>query len=106
MTTVQQIAFFILLFIELLVAAYFLIPFFMLLVHQLWVSNSKKRRIDRLPVLTEKRHRFHLIITAHEETEFIPPLLDSIRRQTYGEHTTYLVMDCCDPALSLMPLSY
>lgn len=99
MTTVQQIAFYILLFIELLVAAYFLIPFFMLLVHQLWVRNSSKRRIDRLPVLTEKKHRFHLIITAHEETEFIPPLLDSIRRQTYGEHTTYLVMDCCDPAL-------
>lgn len=99
MTTVQHIAFYLLLFIELLVAAYFLIPFFMLMVHQLWVRNREKRRIDRLPVLTDKRYRFHLIITAHEETEFIPPLLDSIRRQTYGEHTTYLVMDCCDPAL-------
>lgn len=99
MTIVQHIVFYLLLFIELLVAAYFLIPFFMLLV-QLWVRIRGWRRIDRLPVLTDKKYRFHLIITAHEETAFIPPLLDSIRRQTYGQHTTYVVMDCCDPALN------
>ncbi len=100
MTIVQQIAFYLLLIVECLVAAYFLIPFFMLLVHQVWVRPRAKRRIDRMPVLTDKKFRFHLIITAHEETAFIPPLLDSIRRQTYTEHTTYVVMDCCDPALN------
>lgn len=100
MTIVQQIAFYLLLTVECLVAAYFLIPFFMLMVHQLWVRPRANRRIDRMPVLTDKKYRFHLIITAHEETEFIPPLLDSIHRQTYTEHTTYVVMDCCDPALN------
>lgn len=100
MTIVQHIAFYLLLFIEFLVAAYFLIPFFMLLVHFLWVRPRGRRRIDSLPVLTDKKFRFHLIITAHEETAFIPPLLDSIRRQTYDQHTTYVVMDCCDPALN------
>lgn len=98
--TIVTIACILLFLAEGLIALYFLVPFFMLLVHRLRIRKGGKRRIDRLPDLNNKNFRFHLIITAHEETAFLPPLLDSIRRQTYGEHVTYIVADCCDPSLN------
>lgn len=94
--TFTDILWVLLLLFELLIAIYFLVPAGMLAVYLF----SRKRRIDRLPDQTSNDFHFHLIITAHEETAFLAPLLDSISRQTYGGHTTYIVADCCDPALS------
>ncbi|MBI5373180.1 MAG: glycosyltransferase [Sphingobacteriales bacterium] len=85
--------------LQIIVAAYLLVPFIALLFRGIRQLLHARNKIDKMPVLFEKDFRFHFIITAHEETAFLPPLLDSIRKQTYGNQVTYIVADCCDPAL-------
>lgn len=54
---------------------------------------SKPTKTDK-PV--DRKNSFALIITAHEETKFIAPLIDSILKQNYEEFHAYVVADKCD----------
>ncbi|MBI3138194.1 MAG: glycosyltransferase [Sphingobacteriales bacterium] len=84
--------------LQLIVAVYLLVPFTALLFRGIRQLLRARNKIDKKPVLYGKDFTFYFIVTAHEETAFIPPLLDSIRRQTYGNQLTYIVADCCDPS--------
>lgn len=82
--------------IEIVIAIYLLIPpafTFMHFVHKL---IGRKGKGERQPFVNDKEHEFGLIVTAHEETEFIQPLIDSILKQTYGNFKVYIVADACD----------
>jgi cellulose synthase/poly-beta-1,6-N-acetylglucosamine synthase-like glycosyltransferase len=55
-------------------------------------------RSDRLstPPAQGKDHDFAAIITAHGDARFIPPLVDSLLKQTHQRHMVYVVADDCD----------
>ena len=58
-----------------------------------------------------KNFQFGIIITAHRETTFIPPIVDSLLKQTYPYFNVYIVADDCDtsrlnfpdPRIHLLP---
>jgi len=41
-------------------------------------------------------YSFGIIITAYRETDFIPPIVDSLLKQTYPRFNVYIVADDCD----------
>jgi cellulose synthase/poly-beta-1,6-N-acetylglucosamine synthase-like glycosyltransferase len=43
-----------------------------------------------------KQFQFAILITAHKETDFIPPIIDSLLKQTYSRFNVYVVADDCD----------
>lgn len=79
-----------------IIAIYLLIPGFFLLVYLVRRLTGAKGYGEKKPLLTDRSFKFGLIITAHEETEFITPLVDSILKQTYGVFGIYVVADKCD----------
>ena len=86
----------ILLFFQAIIAIYLLVPPFFLFTHLVQRLFRIRSAGDRKPFLTDKNFEFGFVITAHEETEFITPLVDSIIGQQYGEFMVYVVADACD----------
>ena len=56
-------------------------------------GNFLKRKYRNLD---EKNYDFAAIVTAHQDIRFIPPLVDSLLKQTYGNLLVYVVADDCD----------
>lgn len=50
------------------------------------------RRIDRLPIIANKV-TFNIIVTAHQEADFIYPLVDSLGKQVYRNFNVFVVAD-------------
>ncbi len=70
-------------------------PAFLLILH--WVGKRKGLGPGRTPTLTPTRnYRFGIIIAVHAETDFIPPILDSLLKQTYPFFNAYVVADACN----------
>jgi len=82
--------------VQSLIALYLLIPFFSLLVYALVRLFRVRSPFQKRPFLTDKQYEFGIIITAHQETEFIFPLVDSLLKQTYPSFYVYVVADDCD----------
>ena len=62
-----------------------------------WVNLFKIRTpFEKRLFLTNKQYEFGIIITAHQETKFVIPLVDSILKQTYPHFYIYVVADDCD----------
>jgi cellulose synthase/poly-beta-1,6-N-acetylglucosamine synthase-like glycosyltransferase len=84
--------------IQVVLAFYLLVPFFFLVAYGLKKLFRAKTPFERQPVLTDKNFEFGIIITAHQETKFVVPLVDSIIKQQYGNFQVYIVADDCDTA--------
>ena len=82
--------------VQVIVALYILVPFFSLVSHFLLNLFRVKGPYERKPFLTDKDFEFGFIITAHQEPEFILPLVDSILKQEYQKFRIYVVADDCD----------
>jgi cellulose synthase/poly-beta-1,6-N-acetylglucosamine synthase-like glycosyltransferase len=83
--------------LQAIVAFYLLLPFFLLVIHFLFAE--KKQLIGKkYKKVTEKEFDFAAIITAHKDTRFIKPLVDSFLKQTYHQFVVYVVADDCDIA--------
>ncbi len=82
--------------VQLLLAIYLLLPFFLLLLHVVSRVNKKSLLDRKYPLLNDKEYDFAAIITAHQDTRFILPLVDSFLRQTYERFVVYVVADDCD----------
>jgi cellulose synthase/poly-beta-1,6-N-acetylglucosamine synthase-like glycosyltransferase len=54
--------------------------------------------IDR-PANTDKNFRFAAIITAHQDSRLVPPLVDSLLKQTYDQLGIFVVADDCPPGV-------
>jgi cellulose synthase/poly-beta-1,6-N-acetylglucosamine synthase-like glycosyltransferase len=90
-------ALYVLLFlVQAVIAVYLLIPALFTIIYFIRKLFGMKGRGEKKPFLTDKEFEFGIIITAHEETEFITPLVDSILKQTYGKYAVYIVADACD----------
>ncbi len=82
--------------VQLVLAFYLLIPAFFLLVYGFLKLIKARTVFEKKPFLTDKSFEFGIIITAHQETKFVVPLLDSILKQEYGNFVVYIVADDCE----------
>ncbi len=74
---------------------YLLQPFLLILILALrkMVGLDLKKEPESLPV---KQFQFGIVITAHQETLFIPPIVDSLLKQSYPHFNVYVIADDCD----------
>src|SRR5579871_1429104 len=81
--------------VQIVVACYLLQPFFLLVLF--WFGRKKGLTPGRTPRVDPGRQfRFGIIIAVHGETEFIPPIIDSLLRQTHPFFNVYIVADACN----------
>jgi cellulose synthase/poly-beta-1,6-N-acetylglucosamine synthase-like glycosyltransferase len=78
-----------------IVAFYFLLPVVLFILHHLY-GGSKRNYLDRYNVITDHSYDFAAIITAHQDTRFIAPLVDSFMKQNYNNFIVYMVADDCN----------
>ncbi|HMH20628.1 MAG TPA: glycosyltransferase [Puia sp.] len=78
-----------------LLAIYLVLPLIFLLLHTM-TAKGKKLLESKYPLVRDKEFDFAAIITAHQDTRFILPLVDSFCRQSYSLFTVYVVADDCD----------
>jgi len=97
MTVLGEIAFILFLLAQALLAIYIALPALLLVSYALIRLFRIRTPFQRKPFLTEQEFEFGLIITAHQETEFVMPLVDSILKQTYQRFHVYIVADDCAP---------
>ncbi|HEY8388489.1 MAG TPA: glycosyltransferase, partial [Parasegetibacter sp.] len=73
---------------------YLVLPMILLLLHFL---RGRKHRdtLRKYPVQYDRDFDFAAIVTAHQDTRFILPLIDSCQKQRYGNFTLYVVADDC-----------
>jgi len=81
--------------VQVLLAIYLLLPLLFLLLH-LFLAKGKRMLQKKYPVVNDREYDFAAIITAHQDTRFIPPLVDSFCRQTWSNFVVYVVADDCD----------
>lgn len=98
MNVVLQILLTFFILVQVVVAFYLLQPTL------LWVLYGFKRLLVRRPVVPESRpdsrqYSFAAIITAHKNLELVPPLVDSLMKQTYRNFKVYIVADACEQTL-------
>ncbi len=91
MPDLLKILYFFFLFLQLALLSYLLQPALLLIIY---LARKKQKNIPSVPEL--KAYHFAAIITAHRESRFIPPLVDSLLKQTYRDFTIYVVADECD----------
>jgi len=81
---------------EAIIAGYILIPFLSLTTYGIAKLFRIKTPFEKRPYVNNKQFEFGLVVTAHQETTFITPLVDSILKQNYGNFFVYVVADDCD----------
>lgn len=97
MAVLGEIVFILFLLVQALLAVYIALPALLLVSYALIRLFRIRTPFQRKPFLTEQEFEFGLIITAHQETEFVIPLVDSILKQTYQRFHVYIVADDCAP---------
>lgn len=100
MSFLINILYWIFIFFELIIGVYLIIPFVLLVIFFIRKLVRSKSLIDTKPILTEKKFLFNIIVTAHEETAFISPIIDSILKQSYQNFFIYIVADACPNSLA------
>src|ERR1700722_18994779 len=81
--------------LQAILASYLVQPFFLLLFHA--IAKMLGKRLPHTPPETPaKNYTFGILITAYRETDFIPPIVDSLLKQTYSAFNVYIVADDCD----------
>jgi len=92
----MSVLFYIFILIQLPIAFYLVQPVVLLVIHYLKKFTFPYRSPINRKSLVEKNFDFAAIITAHEDTRFIPPLVDSLLKQKYSNFHVYIVADACD----------
>jgi cellulose synthase/poly-beta-1,6-N-acetylglucosamine synthase-like glycosyltransferase len=95
MQPVYSIIYYLFVFFELITAAYVLVPTFLLVCYGIVRLFNIKTPFEKRKYITDKNYDFGIIITAHQETKFVVPLVDSILKQSYGHFMVYIVADDC-----------
>lgn len=83
-------------FLQAWIAIYLILPLLFLIIYLVKKKFGKLYSINNKPVRIKKDFNFAAIITAHKETSLIPPLVDSLVKQRYGNILIYVVADACD----------
>jgi cellulose synthase/poly-beta-1,6-N-acetylglucosamine synthase-like glycosyltransferase len=81
--------------VQIFFASFLLQPVIQLLIYWLLkLFGYRSEDITQTPVT--KNYHFGVIVTAHRETTFIRPIVDSLLKQTYPHFRVYVVADDCD----------
>jgi cellulose synthase/poly-beta-1,6-N-acetylglucosamine synthase-like glycosyltransferase len=91
-----KILYIIFLLIQFLFALFFIAPVLITLTCFIKKLFGRSFNIRKRKKLINKDFDFAAIVTAHQEARFIPPLLDSLCRQTHENFIVYVVADDCD----------
>lgn len=87
--------------LQIILASWLIQPFFLLLIHA--IEKMTGIRPARISTATPpKDYAFGILITAHQQTDFLPPIVDSLLKQTYTRFNVYIVADDCD----ISPLNF
>lgn len=78
-------------------AMHFLIPVLLFIIHW-FLPKTPRALLSRYKPVSGKSYDFAAIITAHQDSRFIAPLVDSLLKQTYDNILIYVVADDCDVA--------
>lgn len=81
--------------LQVILSIHLILPFILLLVYFVCKALKIERRVE-LKGPYRKSFKFGVIVTAHRETTFIPPIVDSLLKQTYKNFEVYVVADDCD----------
>jgi cellulose synthase/poly-beta-1,6-N-acetylglucosamine synthase-like glycosyltransferase len=81
--------------LQVILASWLIQPFFLLLIHAIGKMTGihPARTTTAIEV---KDYSFGVLITAHQQTGFLPPIVDSLLKQTYTRFNVYIVADDCD----------
>jgi cellulose synthase/poly-beta-1,6-N-acetylglucosamine synthase-like glycosyltransferase len=81
--------------LQAILASYLIQPFFLLLLHGIgkMIRTRPPHTAAGTPV---KDYTFGILITAHQQTDFLPPIVDSLLKQTYTRFNVCIVADDCD----------
>jgi cellulose synthase/poly-beta-1,6-N-acetylglucosamine synthase-like glycosyltransferase len=82
--------------ISFLVAFYFILPVLLFILYFLAGGHPKRNPVNRYKKLNDLEYDFAAIITAHQDTRFIAPLVDSFMKQSHSKFKVYIVADDCD----------
>lgn len=80
--------------IQVWLLSFLLQPYLLLLIYGFAKPISTLRKTRALA--NQKNYQFAIIITSHQETNFIPPIVDSLIKQVYPHFRAYVVADDCD----------
>jgi cellulose synthase/poly-beta-1,6-N-acetylglucosamine synthase-like glycosyltransferase len=81
--------------LQIILASWLIQPFFLLLIHA--IEKMTGTRPARGPIAAPvKDYTFGILITAHQQTDFLPPIVDSLLKQNYSQYNVYIVADDCD----------
>src|SRR6202044_163061 len=95
MNEALKLCWYLFIFLQVFLALFLIHPFFLLLIFCLRrVFGIKPKNILASPIT--KNYHFGIIVTAHQETIFIPPIVDSLLKQKYPYFDVYVVADDCD----------
>jgi len=86
---------FLLVAIECIFAIYLLLPGFILCISGLFKSRNVAQML-KPGSENDRDFDFAAIITAHQDTRFILPFVDSFLKQTYKNFVVYIIADDCD----------
>src|ERR1700761_8163314 len=78
--------------VQAFLASFLIQPFVLLLLY--WLAKAFTR--EKTPEKPAKKYQFAIIITSHQDTTFIPPIVDSLLKQSYPHFNAYVVADDCD----------
>jgi cellulose synthase/poly-beta-1,6-N-acetylglucosamine synthase-like glycosyltransferase len=92
----MKLLYLIFIILESIIAFYLLLPLFMLSIHYLrkllfrYVSPVEKK------ALIQKDFHFAAVVTGYQDSSLIPPLVDSLLKQSFPNVRIYVVIDDCD----------
>jgi cellulose synthase/poly-beta-1,6-N-acetylglucosamine synthase-like glycosyltransferase len=87
--------------LQIILASFLLQPCLLLLIHLLKTSRKSKPDLTTAALASApatKDYQFGIVITAHQEIAFLPPIVDSLLKQSYSCFNIYIVADDCDTA--------
>ncbi|MEO5943110.1 MAG: glycosyltransferase [Ferruginibacter sp.] len=79
--------------INAILAFHFLLPVILFILH---CFVKKQKNVTDASSTGDENICYAAIITAHKDTRFIPPLVDSFIKQSYNNFILYVVADACD----------
>lgn len=82
-------------FLQIIASLHLLIPFILVILYAGRIAFFGAKKPDKAN-LAAHNFKFGVIITAYKESVFIPPIIDSLLKQTYSNLEIYCVADCCD----------
>ena len=95
MNEALHLCWYLLILIQVILALFLIHPFILLLIFFARRGlGIRPRNVLAAPI--HKNYHFGIIVTAHQETIFIPPIVDSLLKQKYPHFDVYVVADDCD----------